>query len=290
MENELGVDLTFDDEVLEAAFRRSHALDRRGIDCSFHYARSLTWMAVAVRSWLTGSAVSLAWPLFGAVTTLVPAFAWRLGVPYSRWRTALIFGDNILQVVLGVLTFDIIYHERTETWQTTPTPRALAVLLTGSGFAWLGMSGLLGSLVFRHALLQQAVLALAMLLGSPSMCHDSRSLQHGHMLLRGALLRAARRPLALLGPHWAPNTPGTAEAMARLGYQACVWGQAGILILLGYMLPAFILFRSEVHSRLHFLQDGASCRLAAPGLGDFCFYAGPMAVGLAAVFASGLLW
>lgn len=226
--------------------------------------------------------------------------------------------------MLGVLTFDVIYHERTETWQTTPTPRALAVLLTGappagpaqptrrlarwaaaeitppptvppaaragSGFAWLGMSGLLGSLVFRYALLQQAVLALAMLLGSPSMCHDSRSLQHGHMLLRGALLRAARRPLALLGLRWAPNTPGTAEAMAQLGYQTCIWGQAGVLILLGYMLPAILLFRSEIRSRLHFLQHGALCRPAAPGLGDFWFFAGPMAVGLAAVFASSLLW
>ena len=92
MEHEFGVDLTFDDEELEAAFRRSHALDRRGIDCSFHYARSLTWMAVAVRSWVTGSAVSLAWPLFGAVTTLLPAFAWRFqlgGVPYSRCRVLL---------------------------------------------------------------------------------------------------------------------------------------------------------------------------------------------------------
>jgi hypothetical protein len=125
--------------------------------------------------------------LIGAITTLIPAYAhtfFSKVTPnqkhgYVHYRPIVILIDNILQVALGCFTHQHIYPEAASNYQSAASWRAAGVLLTGSGVAWLNMSGLLGSLIFRYAMGQQAALVILMLMASPSMCRRSYSLQKG---------------------------------------------------------------------------------------------------------------
>jgi hypothetical protein len=165
-----------------------------------------------------------------------------------------IIADNILQVVLGCFTHEHIYPESSSSWREASGWRAAAVLLTGSGVAWLNMSSLLGSLIFRFALPQQAVLVLIMMLASNNMCARSFSLQKAHMFFHGHFTRAAAAVApASLRPLLLPGALIPAEDAAyALG--VCDGYQPLVLILFGFLLPTFYLYWREVKSRQHFLE------------------------------------
>ena len=259
------------DDPLDLAFQRFHMESQKGMDIQFHIARSLTWGAVAAKMLLDserflltpgGDAVHSSGltdreqqvqgfiVLFGALTTLFPAYAYRLCQKrphlYPAYRPLVVIADNILQVVLGCLTHNQIYPEspsdNIRTWKDAPAFKTLVVYLTGSGFAWLNMSGLLGSLPFRYAWIQQIILVAIMMLASPGMCARSKSLQRAHMEILGFVRRKLRIHSVL------ETTPEEAVGI-------CVSGQGFILLLAGFIVPTFFLFTQELRMRKRFLRQ-----------------------------------
>ena len=199
--------------------------------------------------------------LFGAFTTLIPAYAhsWESKKTFVYYRPAIVLADNILQVVLGCYTHQHIYPESATSWRTAAPLKALGVLVTGSGVAWLNMSGLLGSLIFRFAIGQQAALAILMLLNSPAMCQRSFSLQKGHMAMHTITRRWAGRLLPSKIYHaislFNPPTgrPGSPED-AAYALNVCLAYQPLIILSLGFILPTMYLFYTEMHTRKHFAE------------------------------------
>jgi hypothetical protein len=241
---------------------------QRKLDIQFHYARCAAWVAVGLRMLRDSSVfqhyVAAGIVLFGAVTTLFPAFAhqWKDKKAYVRVRPLVVLLDNILQVVLGCYTHGHIYPEHAASWRAASPWRALGVTVTGSGVAWLNMSGLLGSLIFRFAMGQQAALAILMLLASPGMCRRSYSLQKGHVavhsltksIARAVLPRAAFSAIPLFaGDGAAPGTPGD----AAYALNVCLAYQPLVILVLGLLAPTFYLFWKEMRSRRAFAESWA---------------------------------
>lgn len=199
---------------------------------------------------------------FGAFTTLIPAFAhsWEKNRAFVYYRPAIVLADNILQVVLGCYTHQHIYPESATSWREAAPLRALGVLVTGSGVAWLNMSSLLGSLIFRFAMGQQAALAILMLLNSPPMCHRSFSLQKGHMAMHTITRRWAGRLLprkiyaaiSLFNPP--TGVPGSPED-ATYALNVCLAYQPLIILTLGFIAPTMYLFYREMHTRKQFADS-----------------------------------
>ena len=261
------------DDPLDLAFQRFQMESQKAMDIQFHIARSLTWGAVAAKMLLDserflltpgGDAVHSSGltdreqqvqgfiVLFGAITTLFPAYAYRLCQKrphlYPAYRPLVVIADNILQVVLGCLTHNQIYPEspsdNIRTWRDAPAFKTLVVFVTGSGFAWLNMSGLLGSLPFRYAWIQQIILVAIMMLASPAMCARSKSLQRAHVEILGFI----RRKLRIHGPSILETTPEEALGI-------CVSGQGFVLLLAGFIAPTFFLFTQELRMRKRFLRQ-----------------------------------
>ena len=241
---------------------------QRTLDIQFHYARSLAWAAVGFRMLKDSSAfqhyIAATIVLLGALTTLVPAFAhgWKNKRQYVKYRPVVVLLDNVLQVVLGCFTHAHIYPEAAASWRAAAPWRAAGVLLTGSGVAWLNMSSLLGSLIFRFAMGQQAALAIIMLLASPSICHRSFSLQKGHMAVHLRVARAARRllPKSFLSaiplldvPTLTPGSPADAEYALAV----CLAYQPLAILSLGLVAPTLYLFWREIASRRQFARSKA---------------------------------
>lgn len=266
---EIASDLVFQDEGLEKVFRRFHMDSQKRMDVQFHVARCLAWAAVGIRMMKDSSAfhhyVASGIVLFGAVTTLFPAFAYsvfRDQNAYCKYRPAVVVADNVLQVALGCVTHQHIYPEGASSWDTASSWRAVAVFLTGSGFAWLNMSGLLGSLPFRFAWPQQAVLVVMMMLASPDMCRRSYSLQKSHIYVFKRFLHSLGRKL----PHGVVDyiSGDMAASVVALeagesiskaqAYTMCFSGQAWVLLALGFIFPTLFLFRQELRMRKRFLQ------------------------------------
>ncbi len=236
---------------------------QRSLDIQFHYARSLAWVAVGLRMLKDSSAfqhyLASFVVLFGAFTTLIPAFAhsWESNKAFVKYRPAIVLADNILQVALGCFTHQHIYPEAATSWRDAAAFRALGVLVTGSGVAWLCMSSLLGSLIFRFAMGQQAALAILMLLNSPAMCKRSFSLQKGHMAMHTITRRWAGRLLpgniyssiSLFNP--STGAPGSVED-AAYALNVCLTYQPLILLTLGFIAPTMYLFWREMKSRKQF--------------------------------------
>ena len=199
---------------------------------------------------------------FGGLTTLVPAFAhsWDNSKKYVIYRPAVVLIDNILQVALGCFTHGNIYPEAASSWRTASPWRALGVLLTGSGIAWLNMSSLLGSLIFRFAMGQQAALTILMLLASPGICRRSFSLQKGHMAIHMLNTKWAKRllpkvifnsiPLLSAATGMVPGSPEDSIHALNI----CFAYQPLILLVLGFLSPTMYLFWREMQSRKQFAQ------------------------------------
>ena len=239
---------------------------QKPMDLSLRKFRLVAWAAIALRmlknSTITSDYTASSIVLFGALTTMVPAWAhsWFDEETYVRWRTPVLFFDNILQVVLGCFTHAHIYPETASSWQTASTWRAVAVVMTGSGVSWLNMSGLLGSLVFRFAFAQQATIAIIMLLASPSMCARSFSLQKGYAtvhsrLIHSFLVQGVRR---LLGAPVVEGLEGGAEAFdlaAESAEHLCLTYQHVVILLLGFIVPTLYIFWREMRSRAVFVNS-----------------------------------
>lgn len=260
---DISSDLVFSDPDLEEKYRKHHTEAQRSLDIQFHYARSLAWVAVGLRMLKDSSAfqhyMASFVVLFGAFTTLIPAFAhsWESNKAFVTYRPAIVLADNILQVILGCFTHQHIYPEAATSWRTAAPLRAVGVLVTGSGVAWLNMSGLLGSLIFRFAIGQQAALAILMLLASPEMCHRSFSLQKGHMAMHTITRRWAGRLLprniysaiSLFNPPTgAPSSPQD----AAYALNVCLAYQPLIILTLGFFAPTVYLFWREMKTRKQF--------------------------------------
>ena len=201
--------------------------------------------------------------LFGAFTTLIPAFAHSLGggnkSAYVNYRPIVLLCDNILQVALGCYTHANIYPEASENWRGVALFRAVGVLVTGSGVAWLNMSGVLGSLIFRFAIGQQAVLTILMLMASPSICRRSFSLQKGHMMVHHQTVKWLHRLLPaflakvipLINP---PVTFANSPEDAVYALNVCLTYQPLVLLTLGLIAPTLYIFWREMTSRKQFAQ------------------------------------
>jgi hypothetical protein len=264
---ELQNDLKFSSENAEVMFREFHMATQRNMDIQFHFARAAAWLAIAVRMFIHSTLykhyVSSIIIFLGVITTLIPAVAHKLIPPdrYVRYRPFVIFVDNVLQVALGCYTHEDIYPVSASSWSTASPFKALAVTVTGNGNAWLNMSGLLGCLPFRFAVIQQAILVVIMLLTSRPICQRSFELQKGHISVHRALARALHRlvPSPILSPLkslLASPSRGLASAMSDAAWAEtlCVVYQSISLLLLGFIVPTFILYRSETMSRLKFLK------------------------------------
>lgn len=235
---------------------------QRNLDIQFHRARALAWAAVGLRMLKDSSAYShyleSALVLVGAITTMIPAWAhsWFEEKRYVEWRSAVLFFDNILQVGLGCLTHAHIYPETTATsWKEASSWRALAVVVTGSGVSWLNMSGLLGCLVFRFALAQQAALTIMMLLASPAMCARSYSLQRGYLAIH-EFLSQCLNALALTSTN-RTSSGGLSQSMVDgdSAEKICLTYQHVVLLLCGMILPTLYIFLREIRSRLIFVNN-----------------------------------
>lgn len=244
---------------------RANSCLQRKLEIQFHYARSLAWMAVGLRMLKDSSAfqhyLASFIVFFGAFTTLIPAWAhsWDNTKGYVTYRPAVVLLDNILQVALGCFTHEHIYPEGAPSWRTASPWRALGVLVTGSGIAWLNMSGLLGSLIFRFAMGQQAALTILMLLASPAMCRRSYSLQKGHMAMHSRTLRWARllpKSISNSIPLFtAPKGPPGSPEDAAFALNICLTYQPLVLLCLGLLAPTMYLFWREMNSRKQFAQS-----------------------------------
>jgi hypothetical protein len=276
---EIASDLAFQDESLERVFRRFHMESQRKMDVQFHIARCLAWAAVGIRMMKDSSAfhhyVASGIVLFGAITTLFPAFAYsvfRNQNAYCRYRPAVVVADNVLQVALGCVTHQHIYPEGALSWDTASSWRAVAVFVTGSGFAWLNMSGLLGSLPFRFAWPQQAVLVVMMMLASPDMCRRSFSLQKAHISVFKKFFHSLGKKLPhgivdyIAGEIAVPVAALEAgEGISKVqAYTMCFSGQAWVLLALGFIFPTYFLFRQELRMRKRFLQGTQQCYYLFP--------------------------
>lgn len=198
----------------------------------------------------------------------------------------MIFADNVLQVTLGCFTHSHIYPEAptTTSWTTAPAWKAFAVYMTGSGFAWLNMSGLLGSLIFRFGMPQQTVLTGILLLASPGMCQRSWSLQRAFVVIHRQLGRFSRRLIlpALLykyATQFLSNIGVLSSAAATTttagiedGLRICEIYQPISLTILGLILPTLYLYWRELRSRCIFVRSSAR----AAGLSPDDFIIDPM--------------
>lgn len=199
--------------------------------------------------------------LIGAITTLVPAFAhsWISRRHYTRYRPIVLLIDNVLQVALGCFTHTHIYPEEASDWRGATNSRAVGVLLTGSGVAWLNMSSLLGSLIFRFAMGQQAVLTIIMLLASPTICARSFSLQRAHMGVHSVPSFAASHllPIPLLRHvpllSFPTLDPGSQED-SEYALAVCVTYQQIALLGLGLIAPTLYLYWREIKTRTAFAK------------------------------------
>ena len=244
---------------------------QKNLDIQFHVARSLAWGVVGLRMLKDSSIFShyleSSIVLFGAISTLLPAYAYQMfdrNAYSTTYRPIVVILDNVLQVGLGCLTHQHIYPEPATSWLTASTWRAIAVYLTGSGFSWLNMSGLLGSLTFRFAWPQQTILTVIMLMASPRMCHRSYSLQKAHANAFIIVLSIMDRLLPqsilqyVMGSTYDAVVALRAGQDSESGYSMCVSGQTGVLLIFGFLLPTLYLFMHETRSRIRFIRAAES--------------------------------
>jgi hypothetical protein len=179
-----------------------------------------------------------------------------------------------VQVSLGCFTHAHIYPEASSSWREAAPWRAAVVLITGSGVSWLNMSGLLGSLIFRFAMVQQATITIIMLWASPSMCHRSLSLQKGHIAVHSMLMRscrhiipfyhviAAKFPLVSLSRMDAIDNVIIDAGSDSYGLEVCNAYQPAILLLFGLIAPTLYLFYREMRSRMVFAEEYITSRFS----------------------------
>lgn len=271
VEVELAPDLGFKDVELEESFRRIHSKNQRKMDVQFHIARSVTWAVVGLRMLNDSSAfthfISSMIVCVGALTTLFPVYAYNIfgdEAMYCVYRPAIVVLDNILQVVLGCLTHGNIYPESASSWESASVYKAAAVYVTGSGFAWLNMSGLLGSLPFRFAWPQQAILTVIMLLASPKICGRSLTLQSAHVHITSGVVKWARAilPDPVVSFVFGEAAVGVVAALSsdysihpEEAYNVCIEGQIWVLLIFGFLCPTLILFYQETRQRTYFVKQ-----------------------------------
>ncbi|KAL4457267.1 hypothetical protein ABPG75_012132 [Micractinium tetrahymenae] len=178
-----------------------------------------------------------------------------------------------------------------------------AVLLTGNGVPWQLFNSVWGSIPFRHALPQQAAPTIVLLLFNRSLCSGNLPIRHAYLAVQRCLsrvashllapvnaLRAGRaqlRPFILAAPAVAREavraacleaTAAAAAAAAAAthppgvsaadsGFRLCLTYQPVSQLLLGFVLPTYLIWNAELRSWQAFLaaHSGSSPANGAAG-------------------------
>lgn len=269
-------------------------------DCSrrlgrtFHFNRAGVWGVVLLRALTSrewgAAAMVLVVLVLPAVMACLPSGA------FQRWRVPLKIADNLLQISLGCCTHRLIYPNPTN--GEPSSFQVAAVLLTGNGVPWQLFNSVWDSIPFRYALPQQAVLTIVLLLSNRTLCSGNVAIQHAYKAIQRSISRAAGRlppALALLhgggaalaalqtgvgcssaldGAAAAQGGPqaactGAEAAATDNGVVLCMAYQPISQLLLGFVLPTYLIWNAELRSRRAFLaaRNGSAAAGVADGSG-----------------------